>query len=302
VGAYPLLPKTEDRARAYHELVAHAASEPEFCGLEVPFTGELDDDELSGLLGGGHELVITSIPGVVAKLSADPAFGLASHDEDGRMRAVRFTRAAHDGVRRLHDTLGRRATRAVLVHSASAPGQGSVAAFRRSLDELTAWGWDDALLLVEHCDAAVPGVTAAKGFLPLDDELSALEDSAAPRSGVLLNWGRSAIELRDPDAVADQVAHVRSRGLLRGLIFSGCSPDPASRGGAWADVHLPPSPIDERSALSRDRAIAAVRAAGGGAALDVLGMKVGAPPDADGPRRASILAESAALLLGAARA
>jgi hypothetical protein len=299
VGAYPLLPKDGDRAGAYRALVRRAEEQPEFRGLEVPFTGDLDVAGLGELLGERHQVVLTGIPGVVARLADYPSFGLASADEDGRRRALAFTRDAHDAARRLDDATGRQATRAVLVHASSAPGAGSPDAFRRSMAELLDWEWGETLVLVEHCDAAVEGVRPAKGFLRLDDELDALASlDAGPRAGVLINWGRSAIEGRDPALVVDHVTRAREQGQLRGLMFSGCTPSPESRGGAWADVHLPPAPVDASSALTAELARAAAGAAG---TLDVVGMKIGAPKDAAAADRERTLTESAAILLAAIR-
>src|SRR5438034_923832 len=73
-------------------------------------------------------------------------------------------------------------------------------AFRRSLDELRAWDWRGAALSVEHCDAFVPGQAPAKGFLALGAEIDAIRAShGATPVGVAVNWGRSAIEARDPE-------------------------------------------------------------------------------------------------------
>jgi hypothetical protein len=302
VGAYPLLPKTGDRSSAYRGLVARARRHPGFSGLEVPFSGDLDVEELAMLTGPHHELVITTIPGTVALLAGDAAFGLASPDEDGRRRALSFARKARDDAQRLHDVTGRRVVRAVNVHSSSAPGHGSPSAFRRSIHELAGWGWDDALLLVEHCDAALPGRSPSKGFLSLGDELDVLAD-LGPASGIglLVNWGRSAIEGRAGSRAVEHLTESRERGLLRGLMFSGCSDDAASRGGAWADVHLPPAPVDERSILDAKAAASALAAVGDPATLDVLGMKVGAPAEADLVERERILDESARILRAALR-
>jgi hypothetical protein len=302
VGAYPLLPKTGDRRAAYRRLVRRAAEQPWFRGLEVPFHGELDVAELAELLGAGHQAVVTGIPGVVARLAADPEFGLASLHGEGRQRAVAFVRDTRDAIARLDDTLGRQAVRAVLIHSSSAAGTGSAEAFARSLVELAAWDWDGVAVLVEHCDAARPGLTPAKGFLPLADEVTAIADLDAPdRLGILVNWGRSAIEGRDAARAAEHIALARGEGMLRGLMFSGCSASPGARGGAWADSHLPPAPVEPASILSAETARQAMAAAGNAAALDVVGMKIGAPADADLAERERILADSAALLLAAAR-
>jgi hypothetical protein len=146
---------------------------------------------------------------------------------------------------------------------------------------------------VEHCDTAVAGQRPAKGFLALEDELDALDALRAPAAdGVLINWGRSAIEGRGPERVLHHIQQTRERGLLRGLMFSGCSASGVSRGGAWADVHLPPFPVDQDSVLTAESAAEAVTAAGGCTALEVLGMKIGAPADAGLTARATILRDS----------
>jgi len=85
-------------------------------------------------------------------------------------------------------------------------------------------------------------------------------------------------------------------------MFSGCARIAESRGGAWADVHLPPSPVDEWSMLTADRAAAALLAAVGASALDVIGMKVGRPAAPGAIARERVLARSARVLLNAVRA
>jgi hypothetical protein len=300
VGVYPLVPKDGDRGAACRRLVTVAAEAPELTGLELPFAGALEVDEAAGLLGATRSAVLTTIPGVFTRLAADPAFGLASCDGAGRERALRFLRDADDAATRLDDALGRRAVRFILVHSSAAPGEASPSAFLRSLEELTSGGGLRHHLLLEHCDAPVAGRRAAKGFLALENELDAvgtLDPGAV--GGVLINWGRSAIEGRGPAAVLRHIELARERGLLRGLMFSGCSASEDARGGAWADVHLPPSPVEVGSLLTARAAAQAVAAAGGPSALEVVGMKIAAPADADQRERERILRDSAAILLDA---
>jgi len=301
VGVYPLLPQDETRTAAYRRLTERAREDPEFRGLEVPFTGPFDIDELTALLADDGEIVLTTIPGVVAELTGDPGFGLASADPEGRERARRYIALARDAVTDLNQAAGRAVVRGVTLHSAPAAARSAADAFERSLTEIAGWDWGGAHLLVEHCDAAVPGRVASKGFLGLDDELDALDAVGHERLGVLINWGRSAIEGRSPLRAVEHLRQARERGLLRGLMFSGCSPHADARGGAWADFHLPPASVDPLSLLDERAARDAVAAAGDVTGLVVTGMKVGAPATADLDARERILVESASVLLGALR-
>jgi hypothetical protein len=167
---------------------------------------------------------------------------------------------------------------------------------------VSAWNWDGAALLLEHCDALMPSWAPSKGFLSLEDELAALatvnREANAPLR-CLINWGRSTIEGRSVATAPAHIERARSAGLLGGLMFSGCSDDAAARGGAWADFHLPPTAAlrsGETSLLSPDATRAALAAAADVNALTVLGMKIGAAPDASLSRRLDILRRSAAAL------
>lgn len=222
---------------------------PEVRGLELPWTGSLhphDDDWLHRHFPRRFDAVLTSIPGTMARLRDEPAFGLASQDPIGRVAALHDALEMRDAVRRLNDACGRRTVLAVELHSAPSlvdPARGTADALRRSLGDLVeSEGWDDATLVIEHCDAAVPGQTAEKGFLTLEEELAAL-DGLPDAVGMSVNWGRSAIELRSADRVATQIRQVADSGRLRGLILSGASDVASPYGAPWADAHLPLAPV-----------------------------------------------------------
>ena len=106
-------------------------------------------------------------------------------------------------------------------------------------------------MLLEHCDAAVPGQPFQKGFLTVDEEIAALRTANAclgsPVAAVV-NWGRSAIEGRSAAAPLLHAAQLRAAGLLRGLFLSGCSATEAEY-GAWQDTHMPPAPLAPGSLL-----------------------------------------------------
>jgi hypothetical protein len=191
----------------------------------------------------------------------------------------------------LNDTLGRAAVSAVELHSAPTAHDVTSArgAFARSLDIVTGWDWDGAQILLEHVDAKVDGHAPDKGFLSLEDELDVLSEGSLPM-GVLINWGRSAIELRSAARVVDHVAMARDAGVLRGLVFSGVSAVPTRYGEAWADQHLPPSAHEVDSLLTAEMMDNALRVAG---PLDFTGVKMS--------WRAASLREGTVMLLSTAR-
>ncbi|ERK69217.1 hypothetical protein N136_04464, partial [Leifsonia aquatica ATCC 14665] len=195
---------------------------------------------------------------------------------------------------------------AVELHSAPvasvdpAAEQAAISALRESLESLAASGvGDDAALVVEHCDTFVPGRAPEKGFLAVADELAAL-DGLPDRFGMSVNWGRSAIELRDGDAVAAQIAAIASSGRLRGLMLSGAADQTTPFGPAWVDAHHPMVPApgfpfgEPASLLTADRLDAAVAAAG---PLEWAGVKFGwADASAGVAPRVAMVAAAAALL------
>jgi hypothetical protein len=277
VGAYAASPTTggwdPDLEADYY---AALAADPRVGALEVPWTGRLhphDDEWLLAHLPASMRAVLTDIPRVALAVRDDPLYGLASDDADGRGRALRDAAALRDDVHRFHDGTGRRAVAAIELHSAPRASHGSAASLALSLADIARWDWEGAELVVEHCDALVPEHEPGKGFLALPDEVAAIRASATG-AGIGLNWGRSAIELRDPDRVVEHVALARESGLLRACIVSGAS-DREGHYPAWADVHT----VFRRSAehphgdadslLTDDRVRAMVEAAGPDVALGV---------------------------------
>jgi hypothetical protein len=161
----------------------------------------------------------------------------------------------------------------------SAPPGGNTASLAESLSEVASWDWEGARILIEHCDASRPGPTA-KGFLELEEEIAAIR-MAESGIGMVVNWGRSAIEGRGPATPIDHVRRVRDAGLLGGIMFSGCTDRADHRGGAWGDFHLPvadPNDPDDPSLLDAP-AIRSTLDAGAGAPMFV-GVKVSCGPQA----------------------
>jgi hypothetical protein len=216
--------------------------------------------------------VITCIGGTMARIGADPKFGLASKDKAGRMAAIEFARQALAAVKRWN---GRSpgCGRCVAVELHSGPNQthhgaaSSKEAFEKSLFEISSWDWDGARLFIEHCDS--PGkFPASKGFLTLETELVAITRvnmKSKEQIGLTLNWARSVLETRNVATPLEHIEKVRVSGVPLGLMFSGVHPEEGPY-GPWRDTHVPHAPSVEGSLLTTDRITEAVRLAGDGLA------------------------------------
>ncbi|GEA86517.1 DUF4862 family protein [Cellulomonas cellasea] len=241
------------------------------------------------------DLVVTLVPTMMVRLGTEPAYGLASTDETQRARALADVARARDLARSLADTHGRRRVTAIEIHTAPGPVLGSREAFTRSLDEILTWDLAGAELLVEHCDAHVPGQTAAKGFFTLTEELEIVQGyGLAPDVlGMAVNWGRSAIEGRNPATAVEHTQAVADAGLLRALVLSGATDVDSAWGPAWTDMHIPTrgdAPALEASAVSLlgpDETAATLKAA---ADVPRIGLKYAVrPQDADVATRIAVL-------------
>ncbi|MFS0853538.1 DUF4862 family protein [Microbacterium sp. 179-I 3D4 NHS] len=278
VSAYPVSP-----AHAQWDPVLESELLPALCalpgvaGLEVPWMGGVHPHDESWFLAHvpAVPLALTPIPFVMGRVSQNPAYGIASADAEGRTAALADLRRVASDAARIDDETA--AFVAVVTLHTAPQVAGDASSLRRSLDEIASWDWRGAQLVIEHCDAAVPGQPHEKGFLPLETEIEAISDSGAP-IGLWLNWGRSAIELRDADAVTAQIAAAAASGLLRGLAFSGAAPVAGPYGYAWIDAHLPIASTHPASAsLLDDAHVHAALAAAGD--VPWLGVKVARRPD-----------------------
>ena len=251
VGAYAASPChsawNPDAEGAYFKGLAAL---PEIGALELPFFGSLhryDDAWFLANVPRHWDHLITCIPGVMIAAGSMPEFGLASTSEAGRQAAIEFTEKARKAVHRLNRHLGRKAVLGVEIHSAP-PLNEKIAAsvgsnrerFLQSLNEIRAWDWDGARLSIEHCDRYISGGLApAKGFLSMEDEIWAASESRGETPiGVLINWGRSAIEGRSAETPVAHLELAKKAGLADGVIFSGASQGDALYGD-WADSHAP---------------------------------------------------------------
>jgi len=263
-------------------------------GLEQPFFGTWHRRDEGWLIGQIHpdwSLVVTTLPGTMDRLAENKHFGLASADAGGRKRALDYIETARLAIEKLHKTLGRRAVMTVMVHSAPRLGgsgaKASLENFAESLTDLRKRDWQGATLLVEHCDAAVPGLTPDKGFLKVEDDALAVKlSSGATPAGLAINWGRSALETRTAEGPLVHIARAVQARLLGGLFFSGVTPsDPEY--GDWRDSHAPFSTARPASLLTPAAARAALDAAPG---CPLIGLKLQTKPASlSVPRRLAVI-------------
>ena len=217
-------------------------------------------------LGARREVMVTTMPRVVAEFRSGA--GIAAHDADDRARGLAAVSELRDAVAALHDSVGRRVVRGVMIHAAPRRETWSGEALEASLAEIASWDWQGADLMLEHVDALMPSHEPAKGFGVLEAEIAAIRASGVPIR-IALNWGRSAIELRDGELVRNHVDEVRDAGLLAGMMFSGVSSDTTGWGAPFADGHLPSELTEPASMLSTSRIEAAVEATRGEGFLGV---------------------------------
>lgn len=324
VGAYAAAPSLSgwDPATEGRFLASVLAMEG-VAGLEVPFTGKLHKEDEAWFLRQLPEqarFVVTTIPGTMARLQADKSFGLASTSASGRRSALDFVKEALDAVKRLNQELGRPAVETLELHAApvAITDAATAAALEASLIELSDWNTAGTQLVLEHCDALIPGHAPAKGFLSLEAEAEAVQranDATGNSMGMVINWGRSVIEQRRPEAAREHITYLRDRGLLRGVAFSGCAGVDTRFGDAWDDVHVPPAPsvsggsgaggsngapdhelLEPASLLTPDRIKECLQAAGPLTETGFIAVKVAALPNASVDQRVSAIWQSLAAI------
>lgn len=288
IGLYPL---AEPDPTQQIELIQAAFNEHLCNGLEILYLSNsyrANQDRLWSSLPTGTKHVFTMITATMECIANNPQFGLASIDKEGRDAALTMMERACQTVKAIN-TAGNHKILAVEIQSApsnSVQIQESISAFKHSLEEITSWDWSGAIVCIEHCDAAVRWHLPSKGFLPLNMELAALSAVCGTRvttpAAMSINWARSAIELRNPNLVENQIRQCSINNVLRGMMFSGVADEPTKFGPAWSDSHCPPNlhrsvDLDEpRSLLTGQRIAAAKRAVGPNLLYE--GVKISARP------------------------
>ena len=278
VGAYPMLPPDDEDRHGAAALYTALADLGWVDGIELPFREALDAPTpwlAEQLAGRFTQCVVTAIPGTMGRAGADPAFGLASPDDDGRNQALAYTRSLLEAVDRLHEAAGQQVVTRVELHSAP-HHQADAETFHASLSELAEDFSSQSLgMIVEHCDAESGVGPSEKAFLPLSQEIAACRDTPAL---ITVNWGRSVIETHDPATPESHVRELVEAGLLGGVMISGAGPDETQWAWAWADAHLPLVEHEPTSWLTPERVAATMRAAGSTQAYE--GLKINTPASA----------------------
>lgn len=250
VGAYATSPcSTGWDATLESEYYQQLKKSPLIKGLEHPFLGALhseDDDWFLQNISNDWTFVFTCVPGIMAAIGDNPAFGIASDDEAGRQSALQFMAKARDAISKLNKHCGKPVVTAIEIQTAPNRSHtpSSVNALKASLTTMQSWDWEGTRIMIEHCDAYLQDnndQTPQKGFLTLGEELEAIQSvnqTLNADMGVVINWGRSAIETRSTQGVLDHIEQAKKAGLLTGLMFSGVS-DQDTEYGAWRDTHMP---------------------------------------------------------------
>ena len=230
------------------------AADPRVAGIELPYLEHREAYPTEWLLKNIPKhwgINITPLPAVMQLVASNPKAGLASTSEPNRKIAIELMQKVRQYAEELQQAFGRPVIRSVNIYSSpqnSTPcQQGNKEALQRSLVEIKKMKWGQIALNLEHCDAFLPSHLPDKGFLSLADEIEAL--SSVGGIGLVLNWGRSAIEARSADGPLKHLREALSHQLLRGFVFSGCAADSESPYGTWKDRHAPPRPLCPESLL-----------------------------------------------------
>ena len=307
VGAYAASPAHREwEPAAEHAFYEGLAAVPSIGALELPWMGAIhphDPSWLSANLPSRFGAVVTDIPHTMSRLAADPAYGLASVDADGRHAALVDVARMRNDIRGLNETQARRVVGAVELHTAPRGTAGSPDALAASLTEIAGWDWDAAQLVIEHCDTWHPDRMPEKGFLDLGVEIDAIEYSGAA-VGISLNWGRSVIEGRSATVAVDHARAAAEQGVLRGFIASGVADVETAFGSAWIDAHLPfaasaATPRGTPGSLMTAQHVADVFAVAGD--LDWIGVKVGVAAPCSVADRLAVVIEGLGVLTESAR-
>jgi hypothetical protein len=274
-------------------------------GVSVPGAGLAAED----ICAQNWDVVITALPLQMEKMALDPHYGLASLNEESRKAAVldlyQLLRSAHalqklrpdlrlraieihSGPRRRKSDLVAKSQsanflksmREILAHLSELdwpPGGKPNAQLPNSVTSVTAPASHRPNLFIEHCDAGAERDEPAKGFLSLAEELQVLGQlmlthpcsAGSPQLGLIVNWGRSAIEGRSAEMPTEHVLQAQS--FLRGIVFSGVAAvvttdatraleltsEPAcALYGHWQDSHAPIGDENDLSLLMTEKEIA----------------------------------------------
>lgn len=288
VGAYASMPADKDGQSQYYQLLGEQSW---IAGTELPYPGDLADTSTRTWLAHAlpkhwHTNTVTAIPGTMQHVWKDGTFGLASPDEQGRTAAIQWLQTLRDAVEDVAQLRASSDIAAIEIHSAPTE-LADASAFQRSLEEVCAWNWSGAQLVIEHCDRYIAEQKPEKGFLSIDQEIAVAQQLGI---GITVNWGRSAVEGRDALTPQQHVEAAATAGVLQGLMFSGAGPEETQYGYSWIDGHLPMNVDEPSSLMDTERIQACTRIAIDQAeSLQYLGAKICVPKDATLATRLSFL-------------
>ncbi len=230
------------------------AADPRAIGIELPFFEDrvvYPIEWLKKNIPAHWSLNLTPLPAVMQFVASNPKAGLASTSEPDRKVAIELIKKVLRYAEDLQQAFGRPVVRSINLYSSPqnsvAGQQGNKEALQCSLAEIKKMKWGSIALNLEHCDAFVSSHPAEKGFLSLEEEIESLE--AVGGIGLVLNWGRSAIERHSVDGPLQHLRQVLAHRLLRGFVFSGCTANLESPYGSWKDRHAPPRQLCPESLL-----------------------------------------------------
>lgn len=224
---------------------SYLSNKPEIVGIEHPFLVNSEKYSSAWLLDNipSHwNLIITALPALMQAAKLNSYFGIASVIEQERCKAMLLIEQINHYALNLNRLFGRKIVKAIHLHSSpqSCDGEirGNKLAFKKSLNEISQMDWESTDLNIEHCDAYIPYQISEKGFLTLEDELEAMDGMEG--YGIVLNWGRSAIEGRSSRAPIKHLHAAIDKRRLKGFVFSGCTNKIENSYGFWKDTHMPP--------------------------------------------------------------
>jgi hypothetical protein len=230
------------------------AADPRVIGLEIPYLKDhtlYPIEWLTRNIPNHWTLRLTSLPAVMQLAHSHPKAGLASISESDRKMGVELVEKVQSYAEELQQAFQRSVVCSITLYSSpqssAASPQGDKEALQRSLLEIQKKKKGSIVLHLEHCDTSVAHCSFEKGFLSLEEEIEVLQ--AVGGIGLVLNWGRSAIETHSVHQPLQHLQRALASQLLQGFVFSGCTADPESLYGAWKDRHAPPSPLCRESLL-----------------------------------------------------
>lgn len=200
------------------------------------------------------QIIITALPLFMNELKNNPLIGLASSDEKDRYAAIKIMEKIAKYIEKINVSFARKIVTKLHFHSLPRNNKeilaGNKLALKKSLQDMQNINWNNIELNLEHCDAYINNQEVDKGFLLLEDELEALDHIKG--YGIMLNWGRSAIETKSAKGVISHINQAKNSNLLKGFFFSGCTNNPQSSYGYWKDTHMPPKNFINGNYLQND--------------------------------------------------